>query len=65
MPEEVKPNGKFQFREKVVAMLCLTFISITSMFMLADPENIVINVIVAIAAFVSGVAAGRKTDDVK
>ena len=65
MEEKPVTNGRFQFREKVVAMLCLTIISLAAMAQVPDPENIVINTIVAIAAFVSGVAAGRKSDDAK
>jgi len=68
MPEventPVAPNGKFQFREKIVAMLCLTAMAGGALCKMSDPENILINVIVAIAALVN-VAGGRKTDDHK
>ena len=64
MEEEVgKPSGNgFKFREKVVAMLCLTFLGAISLLKMDDPENILINVIVAIAAFVSGASVARSTD---
>ncbi len=55
-----------QVREKIFALFCLTVIAIVAMLKLADPENIVINVIVGICSFVGGVAVGqgmkRKTD---
>jgi hypothetical protein len=44
--------------EKVAAMLCLTSIAWGAYFKMGDPENVVINVIVGICAFVGGVAYG-------
>ena len=41
-------------REKIAALFCLTVIAIIAMTRIAEPENIVINVVVAIAAFISG-----------
>jgi len=51
-------------REKNIAMICLTTIALVAMWKVADPENIVINVIVGISSFVGGVAYGmmRKED---
>lgn len=50
-----------QIREKIAALVCLTSIALVAMGKLTDPENIVINVVVAIAAFISG-GSGRKND---
>lgn len=50
-----------EVREKIAALVCLTAISMVAMGRLEDPENIVINVVVAIAAFISG-GGGRKSD---
>jgi membrane protein YqaA with SNARE-associated domain len=44
--------------EKMIALLCLTGIAIYAMTKLNDPENVVINVVVAIASFISGGAVG-------
>lgn len=58
-------SGKYSCLEKLAAMACLTGIALASLWRLADPENIVINVIVGITAFVGGVAYGatrRATD---
>jgi hypothetical protein len=58
------PSKAWQVRKEVVALLCLTLIAIASMFRLTDPENIIINIVVAISCFTGGVAMGttRKTD---
>jgi len=61
----IKPNGKFQFRERIFAMGCLTIIAIGSLLKMSDPENILVNVIIAIAALVNLTVGSRKTDDVK
>ena len=50
-----------EVREKIVALFCLTIIAIVAMIKLDDPENIIVNVVVAIAAFVTG-SAMRKGD---
>jgi hypothetical protein len=50
-----------EVREKIVALFCLTVIAIVAMMRLDDPENIIVNVVVAIAAFVTG-SAMRKGD---
>ena len=54
---------EFNVREKIAALFCLTVIAIIAMSRLDDPENIVINVVVAIAAFISGGGSRRKTDN--
>ena len=51
----------WEIREKIVALFCLTAIAIVSLVRLSDPENIVINVIIAIGSFSAG-AALRKSD---
>lgn len=48
-------------REKVIALFCLTVLAILALVKLPNPENIVINVIVAIAAFITG--GGIRKDD--
>ena len=52
-----------EVREKIAALVCLTAIAMVAMANLQDPENIVINVVVAIAAFISGGAGKRKEDE--
>jgi hypothetical protein len=54
-------NGS-EIREKIAALICLTAIALVAMGRLSDPENIVINVVVAIAAFISGGGGSRKSD---
>lgn len=54
-----------EVREKIAALVCLTAIAMISMARLEDPENIVINVVVAIAAFISGGASNRRKEDEK
>ena len=51
-----------EVREKIAALVCLTAIAMVSMANLKDPENIVINVVVAIAAFISGGGGQRRGD---
>ena len=53
---------QYEPREKIVALFCLTALAIVAMANLQDPENIVINVVVAIAAFISGGSGKRKSD---
>lgn len=55
-------NNGFEVREKIAALVCLTAIALVAMGTIGDPENIVINVVVAIAAFISGGSGKRKTD---
>ena len=55
-------NGRnFEVREKILALICLTLIAVLAMFWLTDPENIIVNIIVAIGSFISGTSM-RKTD---
>ena len=61
--EEIKSKlVSYQVREKIAAIFCLTTIAIVAIVKLADPENIIINIVVAIAGFVAG-AATRQTDN--
>ncbi len=54
-------GGGFEVREKIAALFCLTLIAIVAMFRIEDPENIIVNIIVGISAFISGTSM-RKTD---
>lgn len=49
-----------EIREKIVALMCLTSIAMVAMVKLSDPENIVINVVVGICAFISGSVVSNK-----
>jgi len=51
-----------EVREKIAALVCLTAIAMVAMGRLSEPENIVVNVVVAISAFVTG-SATRRNDD--
>jgi hypothetical protein len=51
-----------EVREKIAALVCLTAIAMVAMGRLSDPENIVVNIVVAISAFVTG-SATRRTDE--
>lgn len=52
----------YQIREKIAAIVCLTGIAIVAIMRLDDPENIIINIVVAIAGFMAG-AGSRQTDN--
>ena len=49
-------------REKVIGILCLTVIALASMIKMNEPENVIINVVVAIAGFIAGGTAARRED---
>ena len=51
-------------REKVIGILCLTVIALASMMMIKmnEPENVIINVVVAIAGFIAGGTSARRED---
>ena len=51
-----------EIREKIAALFCLTIIAIVAMMKLPDSTNVVINVVVAIAAFIS-VGGGKRKED--
>ena len=53
---------KTEVREKIAALICLTAIAIFAMINLHDPENIIVNIVVAIAAFITGGGGIRKSD---
>jgi len=55
----------WEIREKIAALVCLTAIAIVAMVRITDPENIVINVVVAIAAFISTGGLRKKDGEVK
>jgi hypothetical protein len=50
-------------REKIVALCCVTLIAVLAILKLADPENIIINIIVAISSFIGGEANERRKID--
>ena len=50
-----------EIREKIFALFCLTAIAMVAMLRLDDPENLLVNIVVAISAFVTG-SAMRKGD---
>lgn len=52
-------------REKVIGVLCLTVIALASMVKMDKPENVIINVVVAIASFIAGSAGLRKPESPK
>ena len=51
-------------RIKVVALFCVTVIAILCILKLADPENILVNIIIAIGSFVGGEAVGKRQMDI-
>jgi hypothetical protein len=46
--------------ERIIAVVCLTLIAFMAMLKLSDPENIVINIVVGIVAFIGGRASTTK-----
>lgn len=63
MIERLKTAG--MVREKVIGVLCLTIIALASMIKMDEPENVIINVVVAIASFIAGSAGIRKSESPK
>lgn len=51
-----------QLREKVMGLFCLTVIAIIAMVRLEDPENILINIIIAIAGILNVASSTRRSD---
>ena len=49
-------------REKVIGILCLTVIALASMVKMDEPENVIINVVVAIAGFIAGGGGVRRPE---
>lgn len=49
-------------RIQIFALFCLTAIAIVSLMKLTDPENIIINVIIAIGSFSAAIGV-RKLDE--
>lgn len=52
-------------REKVIGILCLTVIALASMVKMDEPENVIINVVVAIAGFIAGGGGIRQNNPPK
>ena len=46
--------------ERIAAIIALTIIASLAMLKIPEPDNIIINVVVAIAAFISGAVGVRK-----
>ena len=44
----------YQIRERIAAVVCLTGLAMVAIMKLSDPENIIINIVVAIASFMAG-----------
>lgn len=63
MIEKLKAAG--MVREKVIGVLCLTVIALASMIKMSEPENVIINVVVAIASFIAGSTGTRKPEPPK
>ena len=61
MIEKIKSG---MVREKVIGILCLTVIALASMVKMDEPENVIINVVVAIASFIAG-STGRRPEPLK
>lgn len=49
-------------RERLMGLFCLTVIAILAMVRLEDPENIIVNIVVAIASFLTGASSTRRSD---
>ena len=63
MIEKLKAAG--MVREKVIGILCLTVIGLAAMVKMDDPENVVVNIVIAIAGFLAGSAGIRKPEPPK
>lgn len=50
-------------RVKIFALFCVTVIALVALLKLTDPENIIINIIVAIGSFLGGGEAERRRMD--
>ena len=57
--------ASYQVRERIVAIICLTGIAMVAIMRLSDPENVIINIVVAIAGFMAGKSESRLTDKEK
>lgn len=57
LPPLIPPG---MMREKVIGILCLTLIALASMVKMDSPENVIINVVIAIAGFLAGGGGVRK-----
>ena len=57
--------ASYQVRERIAAIVCLTGIAMVAIMKLSDPENIIINIVVAIAGFMAGKSESRLTDKEK
>ena len=51
-----------QIRVSIVALFCLTVIGIGAMITMTDPENVIINIIIAIAPLANNLVGNRQGD---
>jgi hypothetical protein len=58
--DKLSDNG---IRKEIFALFCITVIAILCILKLADPENILINIIIAIGSFAGGEANQRRKMD--
>ncbi len=50
-------------RVRVIALFCVTVIAIVAMLNIPDPENLLVNIVVAIGSFLGGSEAERRKMD--
>ena len=62
LKERWQKSGPKMVREKVIGILCLTVIALASMIKMDEPENVIINVVVAIAGFIAGGGGARREE---
>ena len=58
--EQLSSDG---IRKEIFALFCITVIAVLCILKLADPENILINIIIAIGSFAGGEANARRKMD--
>lgn len=54
--------NQYRVTEKIAALISLTIIAVFAMLRITEPDNIIINIVVAIAAFITG-GGMRKGDN--
>ncbi len=55
----------YSVRQSIFALFCLTVIAVYAMYRLSDPENIIINIIIAIGAFANLGRSEQRQSDAK
>lgn len=61
LKEHWQNNKPGMVREKVIGIFCLTVIALAAMVKMDEPENIIVNIVIAIAGFLTG-SSLRKND---